>query len=163
MSLFQLTHYLLQRILSFVKKTIPVTTQRSAFFSLLRAHEKLNAEFLALFKEHGLSQAQFNVLRILVQGPKSGVSCQEISDGLITRVPDVTRLIDRMAAEELVVRSRCPEDRRVVYTRVTPKGRRLCESLYEPVTALHAAQFAHMPKKAVRELNDRLLELLDQS
>ena len=88
-------------------KTIDPSAQRDAFFAVIRVADKLNGEFAALFREYGLTQAQFNVLRILVTGPKRGVSCQEIGDGLVQRVPDVTRLIDRMTTEKLVERASC--------------------------------------------------------
>ena len=143
-------------------RTIPSSPERSAYLNLLRAHELLLGDFAALFKERGLTHTRFNVLRIVIQGPKHGVTCSEISEALVTRVPDVTRLLDRMEAEGLVSRSRCPEDRRVVYVRLTPKGRRACESLYGPVTELHAAQFAHMNKRAVRELDALLKQVLER-
>ena len=134
---------------------------RSAYLKIVEAHERLTGDFSDLFREYGLSHTQFNVLRILVTGSKNGEPCSTIAARLIHRVPDVTRIIDRMESAELVQRERSAEDRRVVLVRITTKGRRLCESLYEPVSRLHRRQFAHVPKAALGELNDALDAVLN--
>lgn len=131
---------------------------REAYLNLVRAHEKLHAEFSALFKAHDLTQPQYNVLRILLDAPKEGVPCQGIGERLLNRVPDVTRLVDRMESAGLVRRTRCPEDRRVVRITVTPKGRKRCEGLNGPVMDLHREQAAHLAPKRVAALNKVLRE-----
>ena len=133
---------------------------RDTLLNLLRLHDRLNAEFVDLFKGAGLTQAQYNVLRILSGAPKKGVPCQYVGEHLLTRVPDVTRLIDRMVSAELVRRDRSEEDRRVVLLRVTARGRRVCAGLTEPVMALHRGQFTHMSRKALAALNEGLEEAL---
>ena len=132
---------------------------RDLYLNLVRAHEKLSAEFAELFREHGLTQPQFNVLRILVDGPPDGVPCNGIGERLLNRLPDTSRLIDRVESAGLVKRVRSDEDRRVVLVRITAKGRKLCESLYAPVTALHLSQVEHLPEKTVRSLNRGLERL----
>jgi DNA-binding MarR family transcriptional regulator len=134
---------------------------RDVYLNVVRAHEKLSAEFTALFKPHGLTQAQYNVLRILIGGPGEGVSCHYVGERLLNRLPDVTRLLDRMEKAGLVQRNRSREDRRVVVVKVTSKGRKLCERLARPVMDLHHRQVAHLPRKAVRALNEHLAELLE--
>lgn len=84
------------------------TPTRAAYLALIQVHELLNSEFNALFREHALTGPQFNVLRILIQGPREGVPCSRIGDELIHRVPDVTRLVDRMLKAGLVTRERSP-------------------------------------------------------
>jgi DNA-binding MarR family transcriptional regulator len=133
---------------------------RDVYLDLVRAHERLFGEFSALFRDHGLTQAQYNVLRILLGGPREGASCQYVGERLLNRVPDVTRLIDRMEAAGLVRRARSTEDRRVVLVRVTSKGRKLCERLDAPVLGLHRQQLAHLPAKKVAALGLALQELL---
>ena len=136
------------------------TAARDVYLNLVRVHEKLSAEFAELFREHGLTQPQFNVLRILVDGPAEGLPCSGIGEQLLNRLPDTSRLIDRVEAAGLVKRVRSDEDRRVVLVRITPKGRKLCESLYAPVTALHLSQVEHLPEKTVATLNRGLERLL---
>ena len=136
---------------------------RETFLALLRLHDRLNGTFSALFKEAGLTQAQYNVLRILNGAPKGGVSCQYVGERLLTRVPDVTRLIDRMVAAGLVSRERSTEDRRVVLIAITAQGRKLCASLDEPVMDLHRQQFTHMSKASLEALLLGLEEALEDS
>ncbi|MEM7306585.1 MAG: MarR family transcriptional regulator [Planctomycetota bacterium] len=137
-----------------------LTAARDVYLNLVRAHEKLHAEFTALFREHGLTQAQYNVLRILLGGPKEGAPCQYVGERLLNRVPDVTRLIDRMETAGLVERERSAEDRRVVLVRVTAEGGRLCERLRRPVADLHRRQLAHMSPRQVEALSRGLQQVL---
>ena len=133
---------------------------RDAYLNVVRVHEMLAAEFAELFREHGITQPQFNVLRILRGAGKAGATCRTIGDELLNRVPDVTRLIDRMESAGLVVRERSDTDRRVVRVRLTPKGRRLCDSLDEPVLDLHRRQLEHLSSSQVETLNRGLRRVL---
>ena len=141
---------------------MPITKKeaasRSAFVALLRAHERLQGEFAALFKTHGLTLAQFNVLRIL-RGAGGSLPCQVIAERLINRLPDVTRLVDRMEKSGLVTRERGAEDRRVVLVKLSRDGRRRVDALDEPVAELHGEQAGAL---SMRELEDlrALLEKL---
>lgn len=135
-----------------------VETERGAFFGVMRAHALLLGEFETLFAEHGLSEPQFNALRIVRGAGPKGLPTQQIAERLISRQPDVTRLIDRLCEADLVERRRCDEDRRVVYVTLTAAGRRKLAALDKPVEALHAAQFAHMPRSRVAELGALLAE-----
>jgi DNA-binding MarR family transcriptional regulator len=80
-------------------------------------------------------------------------------DRMIARVPDATRLLDRMEAAGLIARARDAEDRRFVTTRITDKGLRLIAAAEEPVMALHRRQFAAVAKPDLRQLI-RILELV---
>lgn len=96
-----------------------------------------------LLKAAGLSSAQFNVLRVL-HGAGEGRTCGEISAQLISRDPDVTRLLDRLEQAGLVTRSRERADRRVITTRINGTGLALLAALDAPMTELHARQFGHL-------------------
>jgi len=136
--------------------------EREVFFGLMRAHSRLVGEFEALFAEHGLSEPQFNALRIVRGAGPKGLPTQQISERLISRQPDVTRLIDRLCESRLVARRRCEEDRRVVYVVLTAAGRKKLAALDKPVDTLHASQFAHMPRGRVAQLADLLAEVADR-
>ncbi len=133
---------------------------RDTYLNLVRAHEQLSADFSELFRSSGLTSAQYNVLRILLGGPKEGAPCQYIGERLINRVPDVTRLIDRMVAAELVTRQRSGTDRRVGLVWVTAKGTKLCRSLDGPTMELHQEQLRRIPTKTLRALNEGLEAIL---
>jgi DNA-binding MarR family transcriptional regulator len=132
---------------------------RAMFLELLKTHEALLGEFSALFKQHKLTLAQFNVLRILRGAGPSGLPCQQIGERLINRLPDVTRLLDRMAAAKLVSRERNAGDRRIVTVKLTAEGRRRVDALDEPVLALHERQVEHMPASDLEQLAEILERL----
>ena len=141
--------------MSITKKQI---ASRDAFIALLRAHERLQGEFADLFKSRGLTLAQFNVLRIL-RGAGGSLPCQVIGERLINRLPDVTRLVDRMEKTGLVTRERGVEDRRVVMVKLSKEGRRRVDSLDEPVAELHGNQCGALSMRDLEELH-ALLEKL---
>ena len=85
---------------------------------LLKVHEHLENGHATLFKAHGLSSPQYNVLRILRGARDEDLSCQEVGARMLKRVPDVTRLLDRLERRGWIRRWRCTEDRRVVRTRM---------------------------------------------
>lgn len=130
--------------------------EQEAWLNLQRSAEHLSGDFQHLFKRHGLSTAQHNVLRIL-RGHAKPVPSLSIASQMVARVPDITRLVDRLEAAGLVERTRCEHDRRVVYVGITPKGMEILATLDQPVLDLHRAQLGHMTKRELAELN-RLLE-----
>jgi MarR family transcriptional regulator, 2-MHQ and catechol-resistance regulon repressor len=142
---------------------IAETPARSAYLAIIQVADRLSGDFSALFRSRGLTLAQFNVLRILVRAPEEGVPCQHIADNLVHRVPDVTRLVGRMEAAQLITRERCPLDRRVVRVRVTPQGRSTCEGLYRDVEDLHASHFEPLDADATERLDALLRTLLQPS
>lgn len=127
-----------------------VTLQQAADLSLRDVEQ--------LLKSHDLSPAQYNVLRILRGAEPEGCACREIADRMITRDPDITRILDRLDARGLIARERLRTDRRVVRTRITEAGRRLLKELDQPVRQLHRRQFRHMPARHLKAL----LRLLDE-
>jgi DNA-binding MarR family transcriptional regulator len=111
------------------------------FVAILKAADALGAEAEQLLKAAGLTGAQYNVLRILRGAEPEGLACRAIGDRMISRDPDVTRLLDRMEKHEWVTRQRQSDDRRVVKTRITKKGLELMKPLDQPVHELHKRQF----------------------
>jgi DNA-binding MarR family transcriptional regulator len=127
------------------------------FVDLLRTADALARGAEALLKPTGLSATQYNVLRILRGAGPEGLACREVGCRLISRDPDITRLMDRMESRGWIARARGEEDRRVVKTRITAEGLRVLAKLDAPVQELHRRQLHHLPSKALRQLS-RLLE-----
>lgn len=129
---------------------------QEAYLNLLRTASALEGDFARLFRSRGLTDSSYNALRILRgEGP---CTCSQVGARLVVRVPDVTRLIDRLERMGLAARERSSEDRRVVRIEITDAGRALLADLDGPVDALHAHQLNHMSDADLRELS-RLLEL----
>ncbi len=106
-----------------------------------------------LLKEFGLSPTQYNVLRILRGANEEGLTCTQVSDRLITRDSDVTRLLDRMEARGWVKRERLKSDRRVVVARIAGAGLELVNSIDKPIRKMH--------KEHIGKLGPAKLEALE--
>jgi DNA-binding MarR family transcriptional regulator len=126
------------------------------FVSLMRAADALSRGAEALLKPYSLSGTQYNILRILRGAGESGLACREVGCRLITRDPDITRLLDRMESRGLIARARETQDRRVVKTRITAEGLRLLAELDQPVHDLHRRQWRQFPAKQLRQLSNLL-------
>ncbi len=110
--------------------------EETVYLDLLRTAEALSRPFAQLFKTEDLSPAQYNVLRIL-RGSPNGLTCREIGERMITRDPDITRLLDRLVKRKLIERSRSDRDRRMVLARITAGGLDVLGRLDRPVRDLH--------------------------
>ena len=108
-----------------------------------------------LLKAEELSATQYNVLRIL-RGAPDGLPCGEIASRMITRDPDVTRLLDRLEKRGLIVRWRETKDRRMVMARIKPEGLKLLARLDEPIVQTHRKQLGHLGRERLRELTELL-------
>jgi DNA-binding MarR family transcriptional regulator len=104
-----------------------------------------------------LTPHQYNVLRILRGSDPARVTCGEIAERMISRDPDVTRLVDRLSRRGLVARVRGRHDRRVVEVAITDKGREVVRGLDAHVARMPKAMLGHLGGKKLEELG-RLLE-----
>ncbi len=130
---------------------------QEAYLNIVRSASLLSADLDRLLKRHRLSGATYNVLRILRGAGEGGRKCCEVGAHMVTRVPDVTRLVDRLVRLGLATRRRCDADRRIVYVGVTPKGLGLLARLDEPVLASHRSRLGHIPARDLRRLSDLLV------
>jgi DNA-binding MarR family transcriptional regulator len=121
--------------------------EQEAFVQLQRAASRLNDDVARLLKPAGLRPTQYNVLRILRGARPDPLSCGDITARMITREPDLTRLLDRLETAGLVSRCRGNEDRRVVRVAISPQGLALLKSLDAPMLALHRRQFSTLGDK----------------
>src|SRR5690349_19708554 len=132
--------------------------EQEAALNVVRTADHLGQEFTRLFHGHGISGPQYNVLRILRGVGGDGLPCVDIAGQMITRMPDITRLVDRLEAAGLVARRRTEEDRRVVLVRITPAGLELLARLDRPVLDLHRRQLGHLTRAELAELNRLLVK-----
>lgn len=132
--------------------------EQEAFLNLVRTASQLTIDFDRLFRETGLSMALYNTLRIVAGHGKAGVPSQTIARHLVSRGPDVTRLVDRLVKQGLAERSPCGRDRRVVYIRLLPAGRKLIDTVRPQVDRLHKRQLQHLGDAKLIKLSKLLFE-----
>ncbi len=129
--------------------------EEAAFLELLRTCDLLSRGPAQVLKVEDLSATQYNVLRIL-RGAPEGLPCGEIASRMITRDPDITRLLDRLEKRELSSRCRETKDRRMVMARITPEGLELLARLDAPVEESHRKQLGHLGRERLRALTELL-------
>jgi DNA-binding MarR family transcriptional regulator len=142
------------------KDASPGESEQQVFVNLLRSYDCLWSEQGKFIQRFGLTPQQYNVLNVLAMRDEGhGVACQEIAENLLNRVPDTTRLLDRLEQAGFIMRERCCTDRRVVRTHLTEAGRAKVNEVRTPLLAALKLRFAHMSEQEVSELN-RLLNKL---
>ena len=129
--------------------------EEAAFLDLLRTCDLLSRGPAQVLKTEDLSATQYNVLRIL-RGSPEGLPCGEIGSRMITRDPDITRLLDRLEKRELISRCRETKDRRMVMARITQEGLKLLARLDAPVQESHRKQLGHLGRERLRALAELL-------
>lgn len=144
-----------------LKNEIKLTRQfrsirEEAMLNLFRTSRAMEDGLVAILKEKKLSMSQYNVLRILQGAAPDGLMCSEIANRMISRDPDMTRLLDRMEKQEWINRERDKIDRRSVLVTITDAGKQLVKSLDAPVNEYVEDQFSSVTQKALRELIDTL-------
>jgi DNA-binding MarR family transcriptional regulator len=151
----------MRRLRTSIKQRKPFESpEQEVFLEVLRTGTALLQDLVELLKEFGITQPQYNVLRILRGAGAAGLPSGEVGGRMVaSREPDVTRLLVRMEGRGLIRRDRRPENRRVVTARLTDKGLRLVNALDEPVRRMHMRQLHHMSR---REL-DTLATLLERA
>lgn len=139
----------------------PFVPEEAAYLDLVRTTEMLSRPLTQLLKGEDLSAAQYNVLRIL-RGCPEGLTCGDIANRMVTRDPDITRLLDRMEKRSLISRSRNDKDRRVVLTQITEEGLHLLNRLDQPVRDAHRRLLGHLGAEKLRNLRELLQLCRDQ-
>lgn len=156
------------RILKQLRQISPFgSLAEEVFIGVQIMADRLMAPWAETLKQAAdLTPVQYNVLRILRGAGPTGLLAREISERLITRSPDVTRLVDRLVKRGLVDRSADPSDRRAVRVFITAEGLACIgslDSLVSPVLMGAMARLGDERLEAMREMVNATLEALDES
>lgn len=137
-----------------IKQTKPFgSLEDEVFVNVLRTAEAFlwkEAEFL---KPYELTPSQYNVLRILRGAHVDGLICREIGERMVTRDPDVTKLLDRLEARGLVTRERQQKDRRVIVARITEEALKILDEIDRPLLEMTEALLGHLGERKLKTLN----------
>jgi DNA-binding MarR family transcriptional regulator len=126
--------------------------EHRAFLSLVRTASRLEGELNRLFRQHDLTNATYNILRVLEPVGAQGLSCGEIAEQLIAEVPDMTRLLDRLERLDYVSRHRSEVDRRMVKVTLSAKGLAVLHELRDPVGQCHKKQMSGLDQQRLVDL-----------
>ena len=125
---------------------------QEAYLNLWRTYDRLKAVEEELFSQFDLSAQQYNALRLLEASHPTTVPTLTLGTRLISRAPDMTRMLDRLEERGVVHRERRPENRRVVEVGVTPAGLKLLAKLADAVQECHKRQLGHLSVKELKQL-----------
>jgi len=143
-----------------IKQTKPFPTLATeAILNVQRTADQFTRALSEALKPSDISPTQYNALRILQGAGKDGWTCSEIAERMVTRDPDITRLIDRLEKRGLVQRIRSDEDRRVVRVRITKEGSQTLTDLAPVLAGLEREMLGHLGDARLKQL----IELLEEA
>lgn len=143
-----------------LKQTKPFqSAAQECFLTLQRTADVITRRYAQFLKQWEVSGTQYNVLRILRGAEPHGLRCGEIGERMVTHDPDITRLLDRMEKAGWIERARDTADRRVVLTRIRPKGLDLLKQIDKPIEEFTDSISSHASDKRLRELTLLLNEV----
>ena len=154
------------KLQSEIKQTRPFERiEEEAVLNVLRTAEVLQGAIADFLKDYDLSPVQYNVLRILRGAGEAGATCSQIGERMLTRDPDITRLLDRMEARGLIRRERSKQDRRAVITRISEAGLALVGSLDGPMRQMNESRMGSFDRETLAGLTaalERIREAFQQ-
>ena|SRR5437867_7100346 len=132
------------------------SAEQEVFLSLWRTYDRLRALEEELFGRYDLTPQQYNALRLLASECPGSVRTLELAARLVSRAPDITRLLDKLEQRGLIERDRPADNRRVVDVKITAAGLALLRELRDPLRDCHRRQLGHLTQKELKELNSLL-------
>ena len=137
---------------STAKKKAFDSPQQQVYLSMWRTYDRLRAIEEALFDRWNLTAQQYNVLRLLEAKHPDPLPTLQLSARLISRAPDITRILDKLEDQGWIQRDRSTADRRAVLVALTPKGRLQLKEMATEVKRMHVAQLGHLTVEQMRDL-----------
>lgn len=130
--------------------------EQEVFLNLWRTYDRLRAFEDELFSRFDLTPQQYNVLRLLNSVHPEKINTLDLAGRLVSRAPDITRMLDKLEQRGLIERDRPPDNRRVVRIGISDGGKALLEEMREPVLECHSRQLGHLSRERLCELIELL-------
>jgi MarR family transcriptional regulator, organic hydroperoxide resistance regulator len=127
-----------------------------AILNIVRTSAQLQHALRLQLKAYGITETQYNSLRILRGAGSSGLTCAEIAERLVSQDPDITRLVERLQRQGLVRRARGEKDRRVVLTKITAAGLDRLKEMDPVVNSTMHALLSHLSSSELKTMIDLL-------
>ncbi len=143
------------KLLDELKQNKPFeSVEDEVFINVIRTAEIFNRKQTEFLKDYDLTPSQFNVLRILRGAEPDGLICREIGERMVAFDPDVTKLLDRLEARNLIGRERQKKDRRVIVVRISEEGLKLLKKIDRPLADFIGDLLGHLGDNKLRALNE---------
>ena len=128
------------------------SVEQEVFLNLWRTYDRLRALEDELFARYDLTPQQYNALRLLSGQHPAKIRTLDLAARLVSRAPDITRLLDKLEQRGLIERDRPADNRRTVFIGITDAGRALLRELREPIRQCHARQLGHLSQRELKTL-----------
>lgn len=125
--------------------------EQEAYLALWRTYDRLRALEDELFAGFELTAQQYNLLRLL-RSAQAAVPTLAMAERLVSRAPDVTRMLDKLEARSLITRTRSTKDRREVLVELAPSGLTLLDAIAGPLKICHERQLGHLSHADLQSL-----------
>ena len=143
----------MSQLASELKQTKPFASPvQEAVLSIKRTAALLELRLAELLRPYGVTPTQYNVLRILRGAGADGLPRCEVQGRLVAPVADTTRLLDRLEKMGLVSRARNTDDRRVVTSKITPRGLALLDKVAAPLKKFEEDEVGQVSDARLRSL-----------
>src|SRR3954454_15364410 len=126
--------------------------QQEAFLNLWRTYDRMRLLEEQLFEQYDLTPQQYNALRLLKAAYPQPLPTLALASRLISRAPDITRLLDKLHQRKLIERTRPADNRRTVMISITPAGVALLSKLADDVRECHARHLGHLSASQTKTL-----------
>ena len=126
--------------------------EQEVFLNLWRTYDRLRIQEDELFGRFELTPQQYNVLRLLKSAHPEALPTLTLAERLVSRAPDITRMLDKLEERGLIARERLADNRRVVRIGITKLGLALLEEIALPLQECHARQLGHMSAADLKQL-----------
>ncbi len=133
--------------------------EQQVFLELWRSYDRLKAEEEKTFDRFEISSQQYNALRLLHAAEPESLRVSELGQRMVTRAPDMTRMLDKLESRGWIKRIRRDENRRAIEVSLTTKGRQLLERMSQPVLDCSKRQLGHLSRGRLQELISLLREV----
>ena len=139
------------------------STLLGAAYQIVKTGHWLTDRISHELKEYGITEPQFNVLRILQGRKGQPITVQEIQENMVQRSSNVTRIIDKLLDKGLVERKECPENRRKMDITITYKGSRLLVTLGKKVYQFYGPMASNLTEEEAIALTKLIFKLKGQT
>ena len=126
--------------------------EQEVYLNLWRTYDRLRSIEEEVFGPMGITSQQYNVLRLLAVHHPEPMPTLTIANRMISKAPDITRMLDKLEASSWIQRTRPSENRRVVLISITTGGLSLLGEIAEPLRQCHARQLGHLNKNDLTQL-----------
>jgi DNA-binding MarR family transcriptional regulator len=128
------------------------SVEQEAYLTLWRVYDRLRAVESEVLERWDLSAQQYNVLRLLEVAHPQPLPTLTVASRLISRAPDITRMVDKLVARGLVCRQRSQEDRRAAMLGITAAGLLVLREIFPVLQAAHQRQVGHLSQRELKQL-----------